>query len=115
MLRRATGMLFDRALGVREELLLEEADARPASERDVPRVGRALPRREPQERGLADPVRPDEPDPIGLGEPERDLAEDQPFAEALRDGLDRQDAHGRRSRGGAAVITRAARSLRGAR
>src|SRR5436189_69543 len=87
MLRRATGMLFDRALGVREELLLEEADARPASERDVPRVGRALPRREPQERGLADPVRPDEPDPIGLGEPERDLAEDQPFAEALRDGL----------------------------
>ena len=114
MLRRATGMLFDRALGVREELLLEEADARPASERDVPRVGRALPRREPQERGLADPVRPDEPDPIGLGEPERDLAEDQPFAEALRDGLDRQDAHGRRGRG-AAVIARAARSLRGAR
>jgi hypothetical protein len=78
---------------VGKDLLLHETDARPASESDIPGVGRFEAGRYAQQGGLAHSVRPYEADPIAVCEAERDIAEDKPLAEALRDRLDRKDAH----------------------
>src|SRR5947207_8445438 len=95
---RTTRVLLDRSGGLEEYLLLHEADARTAGDRDVPRVGGVEARRDAQERGLPHPVRPHETDTVTVREPERHVAEHKPFTEALRDRLDRENAHVRGTR-----------------
>jgi hypothetical protein len=51
---------------VGKDLLLHETDARPASESDIPGVGRFEAGRYAQQRGLPYSVRPDEPDAIAV-------------------------------------------------
>src|SRR2546426_215221 len=91
--RRAPRMPPDSPSGVREPLLLEEADARAPGERDIPRIRRLETRRDPQERRLANAVWANETNAVTVCEAERNVAEDQPLAEPFRDRLDREDAH----------------------
>ena len=95
---RTARVLFDRPGGLEKDLLLHEADPRAAGDRDVPRVGGVEARRDAQQRGLPHPVRPNETDAVTVREPERHVAEHKPFTEALRDRLDRENAHVRGTR-----------------
>ena len=92
---RATGVLFHVARRIGQQLLLQEPDARPARERDVAGVCGLEAGDDAEQRRLAHAVRPHEADPIAVREPERDVAEDEPFAESLRDRLYRKNAHRR--------------------
>ena len=86
-------MLLDGPVDVDEQLLLEEADPRPAGERHRTAVGRVEARDDPQQRGLAGAVRTDEPRPIAARQPEAHVAEQDPVGEPPARGLDRKDAH----------------------
>src|SRR2546423_5345133 len=95
---RTARVLFNRPGGLEKDLLLHEADARAAGDRHVSRVGGVEARRDAQQGGLPHPVRPHETDAVSMGEAERHLADHKPFTAALRDRLDREDAHARGAR-----------------
>src|SRR5439155_21221618 len=93
--RRATRVLIDGAGRLEEDLLLHKANARAASKRDIPGVGRVEPRGNAQQRGLPHSVRPDQSHTVPVREPERDVAEHEPLPETLCDRLDRKNTHPR--------------------
>jgi hypothetical protein len=84
---RTARVLLDRPGRIGEDLLLHEPDARPASDRDVPGIGRLEPGGDTQQRRLAHAVRTDETHTIAVRQAKRDVAEDKALPEALRDRL----------------------------
>ena len=108
----AAGMLFDGPRAPGQQLLFEEADARPPRDRDVSRVGRLEAGGDAKERGLPHSVGSHEPDAVAARETEGDLGEDEPLAEALRDRLDGENAHGARWQCGQWNVPRPPTTLR---
>ena len=75
--------------------LLEVAHAQAATSRDLARVGHVRSGEQAQERRLARAIRPDEPDPLALGQGERHPLEQGPAAERLRQSAgSNQNGHG---------------------
>src|SRR5688500_6502754 len=93
MRRRAARVVLDRPGRLEEDLLLHEPDACSASDGDIPRIRRFETGCDAKQGGLPHSIRPDETHPVAVRESERRLAEDEPFAEPLRDSLDRKNAH----------------------
>ena len=87
------GLAQDRAAGLAGGLLRQVADGRLAGPADAPGVGRIQAREDPAERGLADAVRPDEPDALAPAELPRDVPEEHPVAVGLGDDLDLDHPH----------------------
>src|SRR5256886_16380874 len=66
----------DRAVGAPGDLLGQIADRRLARAADAPGVGLLDAGEEPAERRLSHPVRADEPDPLAVGDPPRQLTKE---------------------------------------
>ena len=96
---RASRVGLDRPVDVDEELLLEEPDAGAPCERDAAGVGLIEARRDPEERRLPHAVRPDQPDPITMGQAEAHLGEQHPVGEPSGHRLDGEQAHAGLRRG----------------
>ncbi len=93
---RAARVLLDGARRVEQGLLLQEADARPARERNVPEVRLVAAGRDAQQGRLAGPVRTDEPCAIAARKAERNVLEEDAIGESLRYRLDGEDRQGLR-------------------
>src|SRR5258708_32300088 len=94
------GVLLDGPIDVDEQLLLEEAHAGAARERDRAGIGCVEADDDPHERRLPRAVRADQSRAIAVGEVEAHLAEQHAVGEAPARRLDREDAHRRdRARG----------------
>src|SRR5712692_9462758 len=90
---RAARVLDHCARRVLEDLLPQEADPGTAGQGDRAAIGRVEARRDPQQRRLPRPVRPDQANAVALADPEGDVFQDLALAEPPRDGLDREHAH----------------------
>ena len=84
---RLPHLLDQRQPAAQLRVLLQEAQAAAAAPRDA-RVGRQQPGHDAQQRRLAGPVRPDQPDTLAVADVEADLVEDGDALEALGDGID---------------------------
>ena len=79
------GLLLDASRARRIDLLPQQRDARAARVAALAGIGRLEARRDPQQRGLADAIGPDQRDPVTGAHLELDAREERPATEGAGD------------------------------